>query len=338
MNNSKSSRHSKPTFQTASDNKRFQERSVSARTEFAKQAAPQKKRSKNGPQFSFQKAEQPKTLIKEGNFNGVQVRVKSQAESAKVKKTGPLSPRAPEKIKKNRAEEMKVFGENACLTLFAQRPESIVRVWATVEMSHKIGDVFSYLAANKKAYHVVDREELELVSGSEHHNGICMLVKKQRPFSLAGYLDVPKLSDCLLMLDGVANNPQNIGGIVRTCAFYGVKGIVTSSPDLLFSANAARVAEGGLEYINVLQTEAMDSALSQLRKAGYQIVHLTSAKNAKNIHSVRFNDKVVFVLAHEGEMAEKQDEVVNLSLANPLKIGLNVAVATGILLAKWVAR
>lgn len=45
---------------------------------------------------------------------------------------------------------MKVYGENACLELFAERPESIVRVWATVQMAHRIGEIFSYLAANKK--------------------------------------------------------------------------------------------------------------------------------------------------------------------------------------------
>lgn len=72
---------------------------------------------------------------------------------------------------------MKVYGENACLELFAERPESIVRVWATVQMAHRIGEIFSYLAANKKAYHVVDSDELSLVSGTEHHGGICMLVK-----------------------------------------------------------------------------------------------------------------------------------------------------------------
>ncbi len=32
---------------------------------------------------------------------------------------------------------MKVYGENAPLALFAERPESIVRLWATVQMSHK---------------------------------------------------------------------------------------------------------------------------------------------------------------------------------------------------------
>ncbi|VEH65805.1 tRNA/rRNA methyltransferase [Rodentibacter pneumotropicus] len=45
---------------------------------------------------------------------------------------------------------MKVYGENACLALFEKRPESIIRVWATVQMSHKIGEIFSYLATNKK--------------------------------------------------------------------------------------------------------------------------------------------------------------------------------------------
>lgn len=41
----------------------------------------------------------------------VQIWVKGGNSSVKEKKNGPLSPRAPEKIKKNRLEEMKVYGE-----------------------------------------------------------------------------------------------------------------------------------------------------------------------------------------------------------------------------------
>lgn len=74
---------------------------------------------------------------------------------------------------------MKVYGENACLALFQQRPGSIVRLWATVQMAHKIGDICSYLATNKKVYHIVDNDEMLKVSGTEHHGGICMLVKKR---------------------------------------------------------------------------------------------------------------------------------------------------------------
>ncbi|WP_455648374.1 TrmH family RNA methyltransferase [Lonepinella koalarum] len=320
MNKSKSSNFSKPIFSPLSDQKRFSDRRSS-----------QTKR----PSYR-QPVSEPH--LTETTLGGVKVVVKSSRISDKPnkKKTGALSPRAPEKIKKNRAEEMKIFGENACLSLFEQRPESIVRVWATVEVAHRIGEMLSYLATNKKVYHVVDREELELVSGSEHHGGICMLVKKPRIFTLAGYVDLPRKADCLIMLDGVANNPQNLGGILRTCAFYGVKGIVTSQPDMLLNANTARVAEGGLEYVHILQSHDGETALQQLRQAGYQIVHISHEKQVQSINSLQLQDKVVFVLANG--WATKEDAKVNLSLANPLKSGLNVAIATGVLLAKWVGR
>ncbi|MXN88934.1 TrmH family RNA methyltransferase [Pasteurella canis] len=270
----------------------------------------------------------------------VKVVVKSSVMSDKAteKKTGPLSPRAPEKIKKNRSEEMKVYGENACSALFIQRPESIVRVWTTVEMAKKSGELFSYLAVNKKVYHVVDNKELTLVSGTEHHGGICMLVKKARPFTLSGYLDIPRKQDCLVMIDDVPN-AHNIGGIVRTCAVFGVKGLIVERQfaDNLNSSAAVRVAEGGMEYIRVLETDYADKALKQLRQAGYQIVHLSTSKQASTFNKIKLAHKVVFVVSESGKtsLAEQEDEKVILSLSNPLNAELNIAVATGILLAKW---
>ena len=245
-----------------------------------------KKRDDRKPSRGFQQQEVREPKIAElslnkanGESGSVKVMVKSTGVSykPKEKKTGALSPRAPEKIKKNRAEEMKVYGENACLELFAERPESIVRVWATVQMAHRIGEIFSYLAANKKVYHVVDNDELSLVSGTEHHGGICMLVKKQRTFSLQGYLDVPRQEDCLVVLDQV-NNAQNLGGVVRTCAFYGIKNVVTNQVEQLYAPAAMRVAEGGMEHIRILETESTEIALEALRKAGYQIIHVSINK------------------------------------------------------------
>ncbi|MDU8925315.1 TrmH family RNA methyltransferase [Pasteurellaceae bacterium LIM206] len=269
----------------------------------------------------------------------VLVKNKGLSNQLREKKTGPLSPRAPEKIKKNRAEEMKICGENACLAVFEKRPDSIIRIWTTVETAHRVGDLFSYLANNKKVYHVVDRAELELVSGTEHHGGICMLIKKARPFTLTGYLDIPRRQDCVVVLDGV-RNPQNIGAIVRTCAVFGVKGVLIDEPELLNSAAATRVAEGGMEYIHGLQTDNIDTALAALRRAGYQIVHIGTDKRAQTVNQVRLANKAAFVFS-EGStqsLVQKQDLVVNLSPVNPLKNGLNVAVAAGVLLAKRAAK
>ncbi|MCQ9121800.1 rRNA methyltransferase [Rodentibacter pneumotropicus] len=342
MNNSR-----KPTFQT-NTNKSFQERSFDGLQH-------SKKHRENRPHFDKKNDERKKqrrfqqevhepqiaelSLNKSGGVQGsVKVVVKSTgvAYKAKEKKTGALSPRAPEKIKKNRAEEMKVYGENACLALFEKRPESIIRVWATVQMSHKIGEIFSYLATNKKVYHVVDNEELSLVSGTEHHGGICMLVKRQRSFTLQGYLDIPREEDCLVLLDSV-NNAQNIGGVLRTCAFYGVKNVVTNNADKLYSAAAMRVAEGGAEYIRLLECLEIESALQQLRQRGYQVVHIAQGKEGIALNSLQLNKKVAFLFSEADtlDLYEKQDVNVRLSLSNPLKNGLNIAVNSGILLAKW---
>ena len=276
----------------------------------------------------------PTEAKKVGREGSVKISVKT--EKATEKKTGPLSPRAPEKIRHNRATEMKVYGENACYAVFQKRPEAIVRLWATVEGAKKAGDLLSYLAEQKKAYHVVDSEEMERVTGTEHHNGICLLIKKPTPFTLEGYLQIPRQRDCLVLLDGV-NNAQNIGGIVRTCAFYGVKGMIVESHDILNSANAARVAEGGLEFVHALETKHKQIALNQLRQAGYQIVHLTRQKQATFLNKVTLNEKVMFVLSEivPQEIEYPEDTNVQLSFANPLNSGLNVAVNAGILLSQW---
>ncbi|MFY1026237.1 TrmH family RNA methyltransferase [Actinobacillus seminis] len=342
----------KTTFQHANQSSRFSERVVG---EKMSQNRPHFERYKRDGKAHFKqdkragrpfekKALTPSvrtvtecTMENAGGRGQVKVVVKrSENDAVRAKKTGPLSPRAPEKIKKNRQEEMKVYGENACLALFAQRPESIVRVWTTVEMAHCVGDLFRYLAANKKVYHVVDTQELALVSGSEHHGGICMLVKKSRPFTLSGYLDIPRNADCLVLLNKI-HNTYNIGGIVRTCAYYGVKGVIVEDGERLNSAVAMRVAEGGMEYIRPLQINTIPTALQQLRQAGYQIVHLTNNKQATDFAKVRLENKVVFVLSDvpDDNLVQDNDVVANLSYANPLKHGLNVAVACGVVLAKW---
>ena len=166
----------------------------------------------------------------------------------------------------------------------------------------------------------MDSDELSLVSGTEHHGGICMLVKKQRTFYLQGYLDVPRQEDCLVVLDQV-NNAQNLGGVVRTCAFYGIKNVVTNQVEQLYAPAAMRVAEGGMQHIRILETESTEIALEALRKAGYQIIHVSTNKQGVALEQLKFAEKVALVLSEGStdDIREKQDVNVRLSLSNPLK-------------------
>ena len=265
----------------------------------------------------------------------VQVKIKSAATSTKQKKTGALSPRAPEKIRQNRAEEVKVYGELACLALFAHRPQDIVRLWVTQELSKKAGEMMSYLAENKKAYHVVKNDEMQRVTGTEHHGGICLLVKKRPPLRLSGYLAVPRQQDCIVVLDGVGN-AANIGGVLKTLAFYGVQTLVTDNIDLVQSPAAMRVAEGGIEHLHLFETPHAEIALEQLQQAGYQLIRPTLSKAAKPLNQLKLGNKVAFILSENTlKDLDEHAENVLLSPSNPLSSGLNIAVTAGILLAKW---
>ncbi|MBE2893537.1 TrmH family RNA methyltransferase [Spirabiliibacterium falconis] len=254
------------------------------------------------------------------------------------KKTGPLSPRAPEKIRKNRDEEMKIYGVEACLARFKQHPDSIVRLWATVEMSHKLGEQLRFLASQRKAYHVVSSEELALVSGSEHHGGICLLVKKTLPMDLERYLKQVKLQDCVLILHDI-HNAHTIGAILRTAAFYGVTGVISQRPEKLPSPAAARVAEGALEYVNFIASTHLDATIARLQRAGYQVIALTQDKQATALNKVRFGDKVALILTENATaLSASVDEQVVLSFDSPLANGVNSAVSAGIVLSRWYFR
>ncbi len=341
---------SKPTFQESKQTNRFRERVADekksqGKTTFQEKLASRPTFKKGGRPAARKEVEQVtrtqtslSTATGTGSVNVIIKKTERKAQGYE-KKTGPLSPRAPEKIKQNRAQEMKVYGEKACLALFKEHPENIIRAWSTVQMSHRIGEIFSYLAANKKAYHVVSQEELNLASGTEHNGGICFLVKKPRTFTLSGYLDIPRKKDALILVNRISN-AYNLGGIIRTAAIFGVTGVISDNMANLYNSATLRVAEGGMEYIRPLSAEDNISALDLLREKGYQVVHLSPNGNKTSLGQMKFDDKVVFVLSEEAddELMQPQDLHPNLTPTNPLQTELNISVATGILLSHWATQ
>ncbi|MGL5800058.1 MAG: tRNA/rRNA methyltransferase, partial [Plesiomonas sp.] len=242
-----------------------------------------------------------------------------------------------EQIRRQRAEETRIYGENACQMLFAKRPEAIVRGWFTQQATTRFSDTLRWMAQNRKAYHLVDDQELNKVAGSDHHGGVCLLIKKREPLSLTDYLVQPRESDCLLALEDVGN-PHNLGGIMRSCAHFGVDGVVMRNAGMLESGAAVRTAEGGAEYLQPINTEDFAAGLDQLRRAGYTIV-TTSSHQGQSVFSTELPAKVVIVFGEErsGISADTQAQGdLALSIPGTGHVeSLNVSVATGVLLAEW---
>lgn len=244
-----------------------------------------------------------------------------------------------EQLKAQEQAEAKVLGENAVRVCFNERSDSIIKMYLQSDVAPRFADVMKFLAKNKRAYHIVDAAELEKVSGSTHHGGIVLVVKKKQPLWLDTYLQLHKrkTKDCLLALDGVGN-PHNLGAIARTCAHFGASGIVMTDPELLQSGSAARTAEGGLEYVESLRCEGLASALEACKAAGYTLI-TTSSHRGVSLYQSKLPSKVVIVFGEE--MHGVSQEVASaaqiaLQIPGTGKVeSLNVSVAASLILGEW---
>ncbi len=200
-------------------------------------------------------------------------------------------------LRRQRAEETRVYGENACQALFQSRPEAIVRAWFIQSVTPRFKEALRWMAANRKAYHVVDEAELAKASGTEHHGGVCFLIKKRHGTSVAQWVAKAEAEDCVLALEDVGN-PHNLGAIMRSCAHFGVKGVVVQDAGVLESGAAIRTAEGGAEHVEPITGDSFIDTLTQFRQAGYAIVS-TSSHNGTPLFKAELPKKMVLVLGQE---------------------------------------
>lgn len=239
----------------------------------------------------------------------------------------------------NRQTEMKAYGEKACQRVFAERPGDIIRLYLSEKMAPRFGPVMKHLAANKRAYHLVEEEELEKLAASQHHGGVVMLLRKRPWLTLAQYLAQRgnNGADCVIALDGVAN-PHNLGAIIRSCAHFGVRALVTSQPDLAQSGAAMRTAEGGFEAIQVVRCEDLAQGLAELAAAGYGIAS-TSSHGGEPLYQASLAAKQVLILGEEHQgvsaaLAERADRLLAIPGTGAVE-SLNVSVAASLLIAEW---
>jgi TrmH RNA methyltransferase len=235
-------------------------------------------------------------------------------------------------------------GLRACEALFARRPEAIVRVYLAEPRRRQLQPLVDWCVKHRKGFQIVGDENLHKLTGSIHHEGVAILAKSVRLWSLDDLLrefDTRRLTGPVLYLDGV-QNPHNLGSILRTAAHFGVAALLGRVGELpAVSPAAVRVAEGGAEFVPICELADPVADLQRLRKAGYRIVASSSHRGQPLARSL-FGDRSVIVLGGEGEGVSRlveslADACVQIPGTAAVE-SLNVAVACGVILAVATAR
>jgi RNA methyltransferase, TrmH family len=233
--------------------------------------------------------------------------------------------------------EMKVYGRHASLKVFEKRPQDIIRAYVTREGVFEFKGLMKYLADNKLAYHVVEKEEIDSVTRATHHENICLVIKTKRPPEVKEMLET-SVRSLILCLEEV-ENPHNLGAIMRSAAHFGVTGIFYEAKvPVALTGSAVRTAEGGAESVPALHLTNWNDVLDLGKKLGYK-TFATSSHEGESLFKTVFPEKSLLFLGAEGvglsdKLLKKMNSLVSIPGTGEVE-SLNVSNATTAVLTEW---
>lgn len=245
----------------------------------------------------------------------------------------------PPKATPPAAPEMKVCGVNACLAIAARRPDDVRRVYVHPSRLPVFGAFLRRCAERRIAYHVVEHDELERITQSTHHEGVCFIARERPPVGLMDALNRrdPTRPRCVLYLGGVGN-PHNLGAIVRVCAHFGVDAVLAGGVESHASPAMMRTAEGGAEYVDVVPIAAGPNPLALARRSGYRLVATTPRARA-SLYDAPLPPRSLILLGAEADgLAPDLLNLADTSVRIPgtgVLDSLNVACAAAVLLGEF---
>lgn len=247
----------------------------------------------------------------------------------------------------DRKREVKVVGTYACLALFKVRPQDVIRVYLTQTQVKEFSTMLSWCAQQRKAYHIVTNEDLEKISGTEHHEGVCILTKRAARNDFRTIVE--KLAkapgpSCIILLENV-QNPHNLGALLRVGAHFGagLVGVINHGPNnqMVLPTATYRVAEGGAEYVPVADAGGIESCCKILKRNGFKVLG-TSGRAKLPLPQADMGGKVAIMFGSEtrglsDSALDACDSVINIPGTGNVR-SLNISCASAVVLGHWAAK
>ncbi|HKO90593.1 MAG TPA: RNA methyltransferase, partial [Polyangiaceae bacterium] len=233
-----------------------------------------------------------------------------------------------------------LYGLHAGLAVFERRPEDIRAVAFESGQREPIAALLHWATARGVPIQEVSARELSNRVDSNQHEGLVLDVRAR------SWLSPKELATWLVAERGVAvaldrvRNPQNIGAILRSAAFFGVGAALLGAPAPHpgLAPFALRVAEGAAEHLVFSRTTDLADTLGRLRSGGVYVI-------GADTHSPESSDALltgpgtpgatVLVLGNEREGLSPRIRAQCDALFGIVGSGtvesLNVAVAAGVI-------
>lgn len=205
-------------------------------------------------------------------------------------------------------------------------------IFITNKFAEQHEDTIKMLAKVKKKTISLKQKEFEKLSDTETPQGIAaVFVKPELKFS-------PELFSeerIIVMLDNISD-PGNLGTIIRTCDWFGVKNIFLSDNIVDYTnPKVIRSSMGSVFHLDLFENIGVDE-LRSFKKNDFEI--LCADTEGENVFTYKSEKKKILILSSEAHGPSKENEKISDKKICIPKIGkaesLNVASASAVLLAQ----
>lgn len=229
---------------------------------------------------------------------------------------------------------MKLYGKNPVLERLKSNPKSIKCIF--IEQGHA-ESAYIHMKGKQNGINVtaVPYTKIQRLAQNVNSQGIVADVEDFSYMQLDDLLEAAIDKHWTVVFLDNLTDPQNLGGIMRTCGSLGNFAIVLpTSESVSVTETVLRVACGGDNFVSVARVSNLANAIEKAKKLGFWIMG-TAVEDSKSLYDVTIQFPAGLVLGSEEKgvrdiIRKKLDQEVMIPM-KAARMSLNVAHAASIL-------
>jgi TrmH family RNA methyltransferase len=186
------------------------------------------------------------------------------------------------------------------------------------------------------AVHEVSQKELSQMSDTRTSQGV-LAILHQKHESAEHFFARQAQASIVVALDGIAD-PGNLGSIIRTCAWFGIGGILLGQDCVdPYNPKVVRATMGGLFRLPIVGDADLAGGIAQAKRLGF-VVMVADTSGGRELGGISAGGRILLLMGSEARgVSDSLRCLADLRVSIP-RYGnaesLNVGVACGIVLAQ----
>ncbi|MBK8943839.1 MAG: RNA methyltransferase [Ignavibacteriae bacterium] len=202
------------------------------------------------------------------------------------------------------------------------------KIFVTEHFKDNSIDTINLINSKKIEYDIINKIEIEKLTFTENPQGIIAVfeIPDKKKIEIDGKI---------ICLDNISD-PGNVGTILRTCVWFGIKNVFISENSVeLFNPKVLRASMGAIFSLNIFDEVDLVEIIKKYKKLNYK--SYIADLNGVDFKKIKFDGKSIIIFSNEAFGPTK--ELLNIcdtKITIPKKgniDSLNVSVAAAVILS-----